>query len=620
MVFGGIISSPRGNLAHGKLLELAQTYLGIAGKALDPDIALVLCHDTEVSLSRAKKNLGRHLDQTVLHGIATTYIGLGQVLKKLERHDEAKKSFDKAGKLGASRLKIQEANSGLLISFPEHGTSEPSLDGPKDAPVVATNTLVEAHPTRAPEEASVGTMDTPVHAQTPSNDPNQHQDVVTVSQHLFYENSSDLSVMPKLPKPDERLRDTHQLVSCLSLLKASHSLDDLLGTSVREWIRAAEKDDDEQERLKTLSLDVIRTFKREEIKDSKAIAEVTCLAPILDRDTFRDILNVFCDGISQPSLLDDHLLHGLAQLIQGADHDYLEADDLVKILEIIATRLQNTHKQSPQHMFQLTMAASHVLDAMADTNVKELDRKKLHAPLSSYLDSLKGCSEPYLAYQVAYAYQALQCVPDDETLWQASLRRTGKVIRGVSGLVSAVKGLDLNGFVDGLKDIQQGLAGATEVIDVVVTALHDVGSVASSGKDFIDGLKEGFSFKRKCAWYAALRGADALIRSGDFSTLKALVCSAPCRWETTFQWGICQRLGEIASNRTWGSNIRRHAVSFLGEMYKNDKDWRAHPSVKEWIVMILIRLSSSTVGDLRCKYHGNVTGRSVSMSLFLTQT
>jgi len=155
-------------------------------------------------------------------------------------------------------------------------------------------------------------------------------------------------------------------------------------------------------------------------------------------------------------------------------------------------------------MYELTLAVSYVLDAMADTKVEGLDREKLHAPLSSYLDALKENNEPYLVYQAAYACQALLCVPDNETLWQATIRHTGKVVQGVSGVVSEVKGLDLSGFIDGLKDIQQGFAGTSEVVKVVATAFDGVTSLAESGKEFLDGVKEGFSFKRKCAWYSAL--------------------------------------------------------------------------------------------------------------------
>jgi hypothetical protein len=384
-------------------------------------------------------------------------------------------------------------------------------------------------------------------------------------------------------------------------LKDSHELDEILEPSTRKWLHLVENDEDERERLKVLALDVIRTFKKEEIKDAKAIAEVVCLAPVIERDIFRDLLRSFYDGIDHSALLDIHQLQGLAHLIQGADTGYLEADDLVKVLGLLATRLRETHQQSPQHIYQLTLAASYVLDAMADTNVKGLDRETLHEPLSSYLDALKGNAEPYLMYQAAYACQALLCVPDNESLWQATIRRTGKVIQGVSGLVTAAKGLDLNGFMYGLKDIQQGLAGASEVVKVVVTALDVTNTLTSSGQGFMEGLKEGLSLNRKCAWYSALRGADTLIQEGEFAGFKRLVCEAPCRMDPAFQWGVCQRLGEVAGNPTWDARTRRSAAGFLGEMYRNE-EWGQYESVKEWIIIILKRLSSSSGGGQQCKF------------------
>jgi hypothetical protein len=229
---------------------------------------------------------------------------------------------------------------------------------------------------------------------------------------------------------------------------------------------------------------------------------------------------------------------------------------------------------------------------MADTKVTGINRERLHEPLSTYLGDLKKSKDPFLVYQAAYAYQALLCVPDNETTWQAATRRTGKVIKGVAGLVSAVKGFDLERFIDGLADIQQGLGGVSKVIEVVKTGYEGVTSLAKSGHGFVECLKEGLSFERQREWYAALRGADTLIRDGELATFKKLVCGAPCRYDPAFQWGVCQRLGEMAANPTWDAVTRRSAITFLGEIYRDDDMWGQHSNVKQWILNILMQLSS----------------------------
>jgi len=154
----------------------------------------------------------------------------------------------------------------------------------------------------------------------------------------------------KLPEPDERLNNTPQLVCCLGLLKVAHPPDTKLEPIALKWMQVVEKDTEEQERLHGIATDVIRAFKREEIKDAKVVAEVACLAPVLDKEMFHDLLREFYSGIDASGLLNFQQLEGLAQLIQCADQGHLSADDLVKILELLSTRLMDTHQQSSQHM------------------------------------------------------------------------------------------------------------------------------------------------------------------------------------------------------------------------------------------------------------------------------
>jgi hypothetical protein len=168
-------------------------------------------------------------------------------------------------------------------------------------------------------------------------------------------------------------QSTPQLVTCLTLMQVAPAPGEIMDTTTRTWLQAIEKDTDEQERLTVMATDVVRAFKRDELKDAKAVAEVVSLTPVLDKDTFRDLLSEFYTGVNQSGLLDHHSLEGLAQLVQGADPGYLDADDLVKILQLLSTRLKETHGQSLNHKYLLTLTVSHVLDAMADTSVKNLD-------------------------------------------------------------------------------------------------------------------------------------------------------------------------------------------------------------------------------------------------------
>ncbi|KAF9347874.1 hypothetical protein BGX34_002825, partial [Mortierella sp. NVP85] len=501
MVFGSVGSSPLGSLSSQQALDLANLYLDNAYNADDPKIALVLCHDTKVSLTQAKKVVRRTGSQTLNEGIATTYIDLGALLKIHGHDDESQDIYKKAEKLGGN---VQS-------------TYRPTRSRP---------TNIDRSSNGSSHLAGDPLNSRPTHS-SPHYQKKQLQDDITVPTHIFVENVQPPVIQFKLPEADERLVSTPHLAYCLGLLQVSQSPDSILETAAQSWLQAIEKDKDEQERLVAMATDVIRAFKRDELKDAKAVAEVVCLAPVLRKDAFHDLLSEFYTGIDHSGLLKFHLLEGLAQLIQGADLGHLNADDLVKILTLLSNRLRDTHQQSTEQMHQLTLAVSHVLDAMADTKVTDLDREKLHEPLSNYLrqlkGQLKGSSDPYLVYQAAYAYQALLCVPDNETQWQAAMRRTGKVIKGVSGLVSAVKGFDLNKFIEGLSDIQKGFEGVSRVAEIVQSTYNDVSTLAESGKGFLDSLVEGLSFERKRDWYSALRGADVLTRDGEFATFRELI-------------------------------------------------------------------------------------------------
>jgi len=100
MLFNSILSSPLDSLLPEQALQLANIYLENANKATHPLVTLVLCHDTEVSLSQAKKSFKRLKVPDVRQGIATAYDKLGELLDNHRLHDEAEAFRKKAVTVG----------------------------------------------------------------------------------------------------------------------------------------------------------------------------------------------------------------------------------------------------------------------------------------------------------------------------------------------------------------------------------------------------------------------------------------------------------------------------------------------------------------------------------------
>ncbi len=580
-MLGSIFSSSRNALSPQKTLDLANFYLENARKAKDVEIALVLCDEAEASLSQMKRALRKAhnpetlADQTLQAKIANVYFEHGKVLENLGHPDKAQVSFKKAEKWGY----VQK----------------------QDRPTVSlrsSSAFSSIHSALLPPAALLATSQ---HASIADSKGNLGRNIAHIPSHIFAQNVSAPIDRYDLPQADDHLTSTPQLAYCLSLLPGASFANKVLSEKESDWSRALAKDDVEQKRLRTLATNLIREFIGDEFQDATTVAEMVHLAPVLEQEHFKTLIAQCANGMNQSVLLDSPLLEGLAQLIQHTTPGYLTEDDLVKILELLDKRLEGTHGQSTDFIYQLTRAVSHVLDAMADSHVTGVKREALHEPLSAYLKGLKSSDDPYLVYQAAYASQALLYVPNDETLLQAVQRIGGKILGGAAGIVSAVKGFDLNGFIDGLKSIQDGVDGIVKAAKTLKEGYDTVISLQESGQSFLESLQEGYSFDRKSAWYPALQIADQLLQKGQLADFKQLVCAAPCRRDPAFQWGLCERLGQLAANPLWDAVTRQSALDFLGELYKEDATWGRHANVKQWIIKILMHLADSSERAPRAK-------------------
>ncbi|KAF9932171.1 hypothetical protein BGZ67_004868, partial [Mortierella alpina] len=437
----------------------------------------------------------------------------------------------------------------------------------------------------------------------------------TVRLEIFSTNIARSTVRTAVPKFGARMDSTSQLALCSSLLpknpavspsdESSLEINDLqiketsqdtpIDDVSREWVQAIEQSPVEQSHVHWLLERMVEEFAKDVVKGSAAVTEVVLLGPVLDYEHYRKLLNCFISEFEKATILDVDLLDGLVQLVQCASEGYLVADDLIKILSILRTRLQQTDQQSTKHSYHLTLAVSRLLDVMAKHEVKDLDRVEQHEPLGEVLSSLRGSSDPFLMYQASYAFQALQCVPDNETVLRAVMRYSGAVAESLVS-ISGVLNLDLSGFLEGLGQLQKTIV---ETVGITKSAIEGARSLIDNGKGVFEAIKEGINSRNKRAWYPAIIGANALVQEGRLADFKTVVMEAACRQSSEFQWGICQLLGEIAVDTTWDSATRHDAVDFLADLYTNDQDWGRDASVKTWMLTIL-RIISEEPG---CPIH-----------------
>ncbi|KAF9908479.1 hypothetical protein BX616_000137 [Lobosporangium transversale] len=602
----------RDQLPPQKALDLATIYLEQAHKTKDPVLALEICLDAENVLYRIQQSDQKLLvkastgnadnaNKVLCKAITATLNDVGEFFDNLGHPDHSKRGYKYAAKWGHA----QQANpapdnshthcraSNTVKDDNEGSGNDDNDDGDSGSKSQSNSRTVQGSVSTT-TSSKVGSINNTLKTLMIHSS-------ATIPKEIFSHDAPQVVFKYSLPHPDTHLNNTQQLAYCLDLLPTAPIPRKDLSKQEQEWSLATWNDHDEQQRLRNLASDVISMFIHDNIKSEATVAEVMMLAPVLDYDQYKTLLMGLVNGFRHSIMLETHLLEGLSQLMQDAPLGYLDSDDLVRILNTLSSRLQGTHEQSGSHIYQLCVTVSHVLDAMVNNQVKGLKREQLHEPLSAYLKGLKDSSDPYLVYHAAYASQALLYILNDESTIQAMLRRTSAVARGVFGAVSAIRDWDLNAFMDELIRIQKGLPSVTDVIDKSLHMYKGTTSLYASGEAFKQSMEEGLTFSRKSTWYPALRGADEFLHSGELTKFKTLVCEVPCRRDIAFQWGLCQRLGEIAASTEWAIGIRQDAVSFLGEIYKNDRDWSDHVEIKQWVINILKSLVSSLNGDLQGK-------------------
>ncbi|KAG9063935.1 hypothetical protein KI688_004049 [Linnemannia hyalina] len=536
--------------------------------------------------------------RSVGHGLAAIYIEQGNIASLGNQGQSSAPEHDAEDKsIPSPRNRKRDFIPNLIRSLIPEPKGKPQRESPKAH--IRRHSTDSTHNSDIPFP-SVGTNKTiGIERAVASTvikdwDPNVQPPALSTKPRtdVFSHNVSAPAFRISLPKLYARVNSTPQLALCIGLLRAesdtasTHEAICSYVTSTdtaaqRDWVNAIRQDPTEQNQMRSLGASMVEEFSKDALKDSVKVAELVLLGPVLDRETFRDLLEATITAFVQCVLLDVDLLQGLVQLVQFAPAESLLPDDLVKILRILRFRLQDTHQQSLEHAFYITLAVSKLLDVMAEHNVEDLDRVMEHEPLSGILLGLRGSSDPFLMYQACYAFQALQYVYDDETPLQALFRHSTGVVGRLVKVTDVLK-LDLDAVLLGLDKLQA----------TIVSAADGPCSLMESGRKVFESLRQGFDSEQKKPWYAAILAANALARAGQLKDLNQLICEAPCRQDPLFQWGICQLLGEIASDAIWETPARLQAVELLEELNRNDSEWGQDKSVQAWMLNITYQLGN----------------------------
>ncbi|KAI8603385.1 hypothetical protein EDD21DRAFT_402890, partial [Dissophora ornata] len=263
-----MLSSPfspwRSILSPQDALEAANAHLENARKAKSSELALTFCNEAQTALARIRTSVRKTLvssvsveDRAIRDEIASTYFELGELLVNLKHRDKAQTCYKNSEKWGG---RVQEP--GQSPSLPNHAASPPAPD--PDVDLSALNLL-------------------PTLPRLPLIQETSSRNIAIIPAHIFAKDMHQPPDINKLPKVGERLKSTSQLVHCLGLLQSSQSIKDSLDPTEQIWLTATAQNTDEQERLETLAIKLLREFAREELKDANTVAEVVSLVPVFEK-------------------------------------------------------------------------------------------------------------------------------------------------------------------------------------------------------------------------------------------------------------------------------------------------------------------------------------------------
>lgn len=310
--------------------------------------------------------------------------------------------------------------------------------------------------------------------------------------------------------------------------------------------------------------------------------DIAILSPIVSAESFKDVITAFAnkiiEGTKDRKIVDTQLDLHLATVLRC--HGTKPKGVLGPLLDSLQTRLEAAVEQAePETQYHLLCALSVVLDAMVDAEASGISRESLQEPLLKHLKTLSESQELRLSQAAGYTWQALLCIPNDETPYQALLRTALDFAQTSSKVAGAAPTMDLSKLHDGVL----GLGKVPELIKAMIDVVQAIGELHGVAESAMQ------AFDKQATWYSSLHFADLLIYKKNYAGLGDFIRDIPCGKEKEFLCGLFAKL-----ETAWfsgGTNADAEAiVYFIDENLVKEASSSKHQRVREWLKAVSITL------------------------------
>ena len=226
-------------------------------------------------------------------------------------------------------------------------------------------------------------------------------------------------------------------------------------------------DSPERRELSTIILDIIEDFRKTKSEEEALIAELVPLAECADPARCMQVLAALIQPIKENVLTPTKLLIGLGYAVSKAKPEYLNQDDLLNIVKIVVESLKKMHDENPNtENIKVTLKALNLLlNAMVDANVMNLPHTDFLNPMHDALLPLVSNKDASIAFQAAYAQQALIRLPRDESKIASifsQFQRFEEVLKSLGEVLNAILQIPTSYGVTSIKALMSLYSGAVK--------------------------------------------------------------------------------------------------------------------------------------------------------------